>query len=123
MRAMRISVANTVSDGTLILNHETNIIIPFHQEIYIRDVNSEFEKLGPTESVDSAQVATATLYKDWLDIKSVDVSVQKSRSNWFSSARAQKEKLENEKLQKSQVAFIKYCRQGEPRRCEPYRLT
>ena len=71
--------------------------IPFHQEIYIRDVNSEFENLEPTQSVDSAQAATASLHKDWIEIKSVDVSVQKGLSNMFSSGRAQKEKLENEK--------------------------
>jgi hypothetical protein len=43
----------------------------------IRDLNIELEKLGLTETVDSAQAATATSHKEWLDIQSVDVSVQK----------------------------------------------
>jgi len=52
------------------------------------------------------------LHKDWLDIKSVDVSVQNTLSNLFSSSRAQKEKLENKKSLKSSVAFAKYYNQG-----------
>ena len=75
-----------------------------------------FEKLEPTESVDSAQVVTATLYKDWLDIKSEDVSVQKGGANLFSSGRAQKKKLEKEKSLRSSEAFEKYYNQGEPRK-------
>jgi hypothetical protein len=63
----------------------------------IRDLNLEVEKLESTEDVDSAQAATATLHKDWLDIKSVDVSVQKGLSSLFSSSQAQKVKLENKK--------------------------
>ena len=92
-------------------------LIPFHQEIYICDLNFELGELEPIESVESAQVATAILHKDWLDIKSVDVSVQKG-SNWFSSTRAQKEKLEYKKLQKSREAFTKYYEQGESRKCD-----
>ena len=76
IQAVGMSVANVVSDGTLILNYSTNLI-PFHQEMYIRDLNSEFEKLESTESVVSCDAATVTLHKDWLDIKSVDVNVQK----------------------------------------------
>ena len=83
---MGISIANAVSDETLILNYTP---IPFHQEIYIRQVNSEFEELPPVESVDPAQAATATLHKDWLDIKSVRPRAPK--------------------------AFGKYYKQGEPR--------
>ena len=67
--------------------------IHFHQEMYIRDRNVEFEKVGSTEDVDSAQAATATLHRDWLDIKSVDVSAQIGLFNLFAS----KEKLEIEK--------------------------
>ena len=83
--------------------------------MHIRDLNFEFEKLESTEGVDSAQAATATLHKDWLVIKSADVSVQKSL---FSSGRAQREKLESEKKlqkQKAREAFEKYHTQGEPR--------
>ncbi len=70
------------------------------------------EKLESREGVDSAQAATATLHKDWLDIKSVDVSVQKSLSNLFSS----KEKLENEQNLKTREAFEKFHKQGELRK-------
>ena len=76
------------------------------------------EKLESREGVDSAQAATATLHKDWLDIKSVDVSVQKSLSSFFSSSQTQKVKLENEKLLKAQEAretFKAYYKQGELR--------
>jgi DNA/RNA-binding domain of Phe-tRNA-synthetase-like protein len=98
-------------------------LTPFHQEMCIRDLNIEFAKLEPTESVESAQAATATSHKDWLDIQSVDVSVQKDRSKLFSSARAQKKKtLEHEesrkawKARKSIEAFQKYYEQGESRK-------
>ncbi len=80
--------------------------------MYIRDLNLEVEKLVSTEDVDSAQAATATLHKDWLDIKSVDISAQKGLSNLFSS----KEKLENEKSLKAREACERYGKQGEPRR-------
>ena len=70
--------------------------IHFHQEMYIRDLNFEFEETGSTEDVDSAQAAMATSHRDWLDIKSVDVSAQKGLSNLFAS----KEKLEYEKKRK-----------------------
>jgi predicted component of type VI protein secretion system len=46
------------------------------------------------ENVDSAQAAATTSHKEWLDIKSVDVSVQKNLSNLFSSSAALKQKLE-----------------------------
>ena len=101
-----------MSDGTFFLNHDTD---PFLQEIYIRDLNFEFEKLESTEGVDSAQAATAILHTDWLDIKAVDFGVQKGLSNLFSSSRAQKVKLENEKTLKAeeaQAAFREYYKQG-----------
>ena len=72
--------------------------------MYFRDLDVEVEKLESREDVDSAQAATASLYKDWLD---VDASVQKGLSNLFSSGQAQKEKLEK----KAQ----RYYEQGEPR--------
>ncbi len=84
-----------------------------------RDLNLEIEKLESTEGVDSVQAATATLHKDWLDIKSVEVSVQKGLSNLFSSGRAQKEKLEKleiEKVLQTHEALKKYYKQGEPRK-------
>ena len=99
----------------LIQNNDTN---PFHQEIYFCDLNSELETLKSTEGVGSAQATTATLHKDWLDIKSIDISVQKGLSNLFSSGRAQKEKLEIEKklqVRKAHEALEKYFKQGEPR--------
>ena len=84
--------------------------IDFHQETYIRNLNFKFENLRSTEDVASAQAATATLHKDWLDIKSVDVSAQKGLSNLFSS----KERLETVKGLKAREAFEKYGKQGEP---------
>ena len=80
--------------------------------MYFHDLVPEFEKLKSREGVDSAQAATASLHKDWLDIRSVDVSVQNGLSNLFSSSRAQKEKLEK----KAQ----KYRNQGEPRKSDHY---
>ena len=44
--------------------------------MFIRD---EVEKLESTEGVDAADAATATLHKDWLDIKSVDVHLGHSK--------------------------------------------
>ncbi|SRR5258706_8398583 len=87
----------------------------------IHSLNFEVETLEPTEGIDSAQAATASMHKNWLDIRSVDVSVQKGLSNLFSSGRAQKEKLEIEKeLQagKAREALKKYYKQGEPRKSD-----
>ena len=85
--------------------------------MHFRDLVLEFGKLNKSrEGLDSAQAATASLHKDWLDIKSEDVSVQNGLSNLFSSSRAQKEKLENEKTLKAQEALQKYGKQGEPRK-------
>ncbi len=78
----------------------------------IRDLNFEVEKLKSTKGVKYAQAATATLHKDWLDIKSVDVGVQKNLTNLFSS----KEKLKFEKRLKAHEAFRKYHKQGELRK-------
>ena len=79
------------------------------------------EKLESTEGVDSCHAATAPLHKDWLDIKTVDVNVQKSLSDVFSS----KEKLENKKALKARraalealEAFGKYYKQGELRKSD-----
>ena len=86
--------------------------------MYSHDLNFEFEKLESADGVDSAQVATAILHTDWLDIKAVDFSVQKGLSNLFSSSRAQKVKLESGKTLKAeeaQAAFREYYKQGGPR--------
>ena len=80
--------------------------------MYFHDLVPEFSKLNKSrEGVDSVQAATA-LHKDWLDINSVDVSVQNGLSNLFSSSRAQKEKLEKKEQ--------KYRNQGEPRKSDHY---
>jgi len=81
-------------------------------------LNIEFEKLGSTESVDSAQAATTTSHKEWLNTKSVDVSVQKNLSNLFSSGKALMEKLESEKALKVDEAFEDYLNQGDPRKSD-----
>ena len=84
--------------------------MPFHQEMSI-----EFEKLESTECVDSAQSTTVTSHKDWLDIESVDASVQKTLSNLLSLGRTRKMSLEVKKELKAEDAFMKYYKQGEPR--------
>ena len=104
MESAGMSIANAVSDGTLILNHDTD---HFLQEICARDLNSEFEDLESTKDVDSAQAATAILHKDWLEVRSGDVGIQKSLSNLFSS----KERL-------SQEAFWRYYEKGESRKSD-----
>jgi len=81
----------------------------------IRKLNSEFEELEPTDSVGSAQAATATLYKGWHDIKSVEAK-KTILPGLLSSGRAQNEKRENEKRLKERKAFEKYHKQGEPRK-------
>ena len=80
------------------------------------DLNSEFANLAPTDAVDSAQAATVTSHKDWSDIKSIDVSVQKGLSSLLLLSRDQKQKQENKKTQKVQRAFQKYYEQGEARK-------
>jgi len=108
MQAVGMSIAKAVSDGTLFINHDTD---PFHQEMYIGDLNIEFERLVSTENVDLAQAATATSHKEWLDIKLVDVSAQKNLSNLFASGKALKEK----QALKVYEASKEYYNQGEPR--------
>ena len=78
----------------------------------------EVEKLESGAS--SAQATTASLHKVWLDIKSVDVSVQKGPTKLFLSSRAQKAKLEHEKTLKAQKAMEEYYNQGEPRTSDHY---
>ena len=80
----------------------------------IHNLKSEVEKLESTEVIDSAQAATATLHKDWLETKSGDVSVQESLSNLLSP----KAKVKFEKQLRAQKAFGKYHEQGEPRKSD-----
>ena len=86
--------------------------IHFHQEMYIRDLNSMFEELESTEDVDSAQAAAATSHTDWLDIKSVDVNAPKGLYNPFSL----KDYLGYRKKMKARGTFEKYGIRGEPRK-------
>jgi len=81
-------------------------------------LNIEFDKLASTETVDSAQAATAISHKEWLKIESVDVSVQKNLSNLFASGRALKEKLESEKTLKVKKALNEYYNRGESRKSD-----
>ena len=90
-------------------------LIPLRQKTCIDDLNLEFEKLESAECIDSARAATATSYKEWLDIKPVDVSVQKILSNLLPSGRARNKKLERETVHEG---FKKYYEQGEPREDE-----
>jgi len=82
----------------------------------IRDLSFEFAKLKSTDSVDSAQVATAASHKDWRDIKSVDISAQKSLSSLLLLGQAQKGKLESKKTREAHNVFEMYFEQGEPRK-------
>ena len=76
--------------------------------------------MEPTEGVDTAQAATATLHKDWFDIKSANV--QRGLSSLFSSGQALK--AERAKASKAKGAFNMYYTQGEPRkRDHPAALT
>jgi len=116
MQVLGMSITKAVSDGHLLL---ITTPIPFHQaqEMCFGDLNIEFENLESTKSADSAQAAAVTSHKEWLDIKSVDVSVQKNLSNLLSSGKALKEKLEKletEKTLKAKEALKKCHDQGEP---------
>ena len=88
------------------------------QETYLRDLNLEFTNLELAESVKSAQVATATLYKDWQDIKLAEITPQNRLTSFLSSTRAQEQKLRSQMYQpeeKERVASADYCDQGESR--------
>ena len=81
--------------------------------------------MASTDSIDSAQAATATSHKDWCDIKSVDVGVQKGLFGLPPLTQDQKQKREderqkreNEEAQKVQTAFQKYYEQGEARKSD-----
>jgi hypothetical protein len=87
----------------------------------ISDMNIEFAKLESTENVGSAQAATATSHKEWLDIQSADVSAQKGLFNLFSSGRAQKQKPKYEKdleYMKIHDVFQDYYKQGDSRKSD-----
>ena len=96
--------------GFLILNHNADA---FRQEIYLRGLNLEFANLKLAENVTSAQVATATLYKNWQEIKLAEITPQNRLPSILSSTRIQKEKFRNQMDQKRAIA--EYCKQGELR--------
>ena len=100
----------------LILTHDAD---PFRQEIFPRGLNLEFKNLEAADIVKSAQAATATLYKNWQDIKVAEVTPQKSRlPNFLSSANTRWEKLSAQmgKKKESEEAALKlYFNQGERR--------
>ena len=73
--------------------------------MHIHDLNFEVEKLESTEVVDSFRAATATLHKDWLDVK-----VQKNLSDLFSPR--------EKKALKAREAFAKYYERGELRKSD-----
>ena len=83
-----------------------------------RDLNFEFGNLASTDRIDSARAATASPRKDWCDIKSIDVSVQKGLSSLLPLSREQKRIREYEKTKKVQAAFQEYYEQGEPRKSD-----
>ena len=77
------------------------------QEIYIRDLNLEFTNIIElAESVKSAQVATATLYKDWQEIKLAENTLPKNRLIGFLSSTRQR---------KYEERAVAYLWQGEPK--------
>ena len=84
------------------------------QEIYLRDLNLKFTNLKLEESVESAQVATATLYKDWQDIKLAEITQNRLILSWTG---IQKQKLRSQMDQQTKnekTSKVKYCSQGEP---------
>jgi len=109
MQTLGMSIAKAVSDGDLLL---ITTLIPFHQDQEM--LNIEFENLESTKSVDSAQAATMTSHKEWLDIKSIDVSAQNNPSNLFATSKALKEKQELKVYEASK----EYYNQGEPRKSD-----
>ena len=99
----------------------------FRQEIYLRDLNLEFTNIELAESVKSAQVATAALYKDRQEFKLAEITLPtppNRLTSFFSSTRTQKQKLRSQTEQqevdesRASVKYMKnknYCDQGEPR--------
>ena len=112
-RAVAASIGKAVS-GVLILKHDAE---GFRQETYIRDLNLEFTNIIElAESVKSTQVATATLYKDWQDIKLAEITPPKT--SFFSSTRTQNQKLwrqMDQQKENERGANVMYCDQGESR--------
>ena len=101
--------------GLLMLNHHADGL---RQEIYIRDLNLEFTNLQLVGNVTSAQAATATLYKDWQEIKLAEITRPNRLTSFLSSTRTQNQKLSSQKDQQKENeerASAEYCKQGEPR--------
>jgi len=92
----------------------------------IPDLKLEITNLQSTDSVDSAQAATATSHKDWFDIKSVDVSTDVNTPKGLSSllflGRAQKqrktEKAMKDQILKAETAYLEYYEQGRPKKSD-----
>ena len=112
MEAMGMSTAKAVSDGTLILNHKTD---SFPKGICTHNLSSEFGNLESAEGVHSAQAATATLHKYYVDAKSA-VIPRGGLSGLFSSGQALK--AERARAVKTFQEFKKYHTQGEPRKSD-----
>ena len=84
------------------------------QEIFIRDFNIELANLeSNVKSVPVTQAATGALYKEWRDIESAEVIMQRGLANLLSSGRIQRAKLEIKKRTKVKEAFERYYEKGE----------
>ena len=81
------------------------------QETYIRDLNLEFTNITElAESAKSAQVATATLYNDWQEIKLAENTLPKIPIIGFLSSTRQRAK---KKIANEWTANFEYFEQGE----------
>ena len=114
MESVGVSIAKAVSEGISIVNSVSYLL---DQEMDIRDLNLELANLKSTiKSVPATQDATATLYKEWRNIESTDVIIERGLSNLLSSGRTQRERLENKKILKANEAaqaLEMYYEQGE----------
>lgn len=110
MQDMRLSIAMVVSGRTLVMSHDAHAL---HQEMYSHDLNLEFANLHLTDSVNSAQAATASSYKDWRDNYTAVATIQRRLSTLFSSGRSGREILENENSRGAREASENYHKQGE----------
>jgi len=83
----------------------------------IRDLDLELANLESTiNSVPATHTATAISYKEWNDIESTDVIIERGLSNLLSSGRTQRERLKNKKRMKEKEAneaFDLYYEQGD----------
>ena len=109
-RTLGASIGKAVS-RFVILNHDADA---FRQETYIHDLNLEFTNIIElAESVNSAQTATVTLYKDWQEIKLAEITPPKA--SLFSSTRTHKKNFWRQMDEQKENANALYYNQGEPR--------